>query len=124
MLAARYKFSPRTVAGVFIRALRSKKNGYSVLVLPKETTGSKMAVVLTSAVATTAVRRHAIKRAIYQNLAQWVKTGAPDILAADGINFYLIVLVVNWKLAEPQLRTQDWKETVEYLLNTKKNLHS
>lgn len=75
-----------------------------------------MAVVLTSAVAKTAIRRHAIKRNIYQNLATWVKTGAIDTLAANGRTFYLIALVTNWQLAEPQLRTQDWKETVEYLL--------
>ena len=120
MLAARYKFSPRTVDGIFQRSFRSKKNGFSILVLPKQDPGSKMAVVLSSSAARTAIRRHAVKRTIYQNLEKWVQTGALDQLAEKKLVFYLIVMVIDWKTAEPQLRTQDWKETVEYLLQAKK----
>lgn len=116
MLAASHKFSPRTIEGIFSRSFRSKKSGFSILVLPKTEPSSKMAVVLTTSVAKTAIRRHAIKRKIYHYLENWVKTGATIALAKKGQHFYLIVLVTNWMLAEPQLRTQDWQETVEYLL--------
>ncbi|MBP7119382.1 hypothetical protein KBA63_04840 [Candidatus Woesebacteria bacterium] len=116
MLAARYKFSPRIVDGIFSKAFRSKKSGYSILVLPKEDAGSKMAVVLTSAVARTSIRRHAVKRKIYNYLENWVKASNNPTMNLEGKHFYLIVMVTDWKLAEPQLRTQDWKETIEYLL--------
>ncbi len=117
MLATSYKFSPRTIEGIFSRSFRSKKSGYSLLVLPKVEPSSKMAVVLTSATAKTSIRRHAIKRQIYQHLEQWVKSGALDVLATKGHTFYLLVLVTNWIYAEKQLRSQDWTETVEYLLS-------
>ena len=77
-----------------------------------------MAVVLSSGAARTAIRRHAIKRDIYQNLEKWVQTGALDQLAEKNLTFYLIVMVVDWKTAQLQLRTQNWTETVEYLLQS------
>lgn len=115
MVAARYKFSPRTVAGIFDRAARSRKNGYTILVLPKDEPGSKVSVSLAKAAGTTAIRRHAVKRVVFAQLGKWVRS--PGFLALEAKQpFYLIVLILNWEQARPQLVTQDWKETVEYLL--------
>lgn len=115
MVAAQYKFSPRTVAGIFDRAARSRKNGYTILVMPKEDVGSKVSVSLAKAAGTTAIRRHAVKRAVFAELGKWVRS--PGFAELDAKQpFYLIVLILNWEQARPQLVTQDWKETVEYLL--------
>lgn len=74
-----------------------------------------MAVVLSGKMATTAVKRHAIKRTAYANLRAWVDTEEFAVLEARQ-PFYLAVMLFDWQRAAPQLRTQDWKETVEYVL--------
>jgi len=118
MLATRYKFSPRTIPGFFSQAKRSRKSGYSILVLPikEQQLSSKLAVVLVSSAAKTAIKRHAVKRSVYHYLEQWVASGGLQTLTQKGHLFYLVVVIEDWQRAQGQLRTQDWQETVEYLL--------